>query len=186
MSTTDQKTLATFAKVAEDVWPDVRLAEGMKSVAYVRLAEAKPSGCTAAQLYGALPKDWQKTCKDSSFGAQLSLAGRIVREFEKAKAGGSFKTYPDAMNFVAKKGSLDAALKVLNPAKAEPKAEADPKVGGETKAVKVTFNAKDTNIDPFADACRLIDQMNENDVRALAMYVADCLAKFEAKALATV
>lgn len=183
MSTT-QNTLDTFEKVAEEVWPDVRLADGMKSVAMVRLAIAKPSGkVTAEQLHGRLPKAWRDSCKVGSFGAQLSLAGRIVNEFAKAKADGRFAKYPDPVNFVAEKGSLDKALKVLVPAKAEGKKEADPKAGGESKAVKVTLTAKDTNIDPFAQFVELIDQFNEVDLKTALMLVQDRLAKFEAKAL---
>lgn len=181
MSTT-QNTLATFSKVASEVWEDVRLAEGLKSVALTRLALAKPSDATAEMLYGALPKDWQKTCTAKSFGAQLSLSGRVVREFVKAKADGRFVKYPDVVHFVGAKGSLDAALKVLVPAKAEAKKEADPSTGGEAKAVKVTLNAEATNVDKFAQVCVLLDQMNEVDLRTVQMFVADRLAKFEAKA----
>lgn len=183
MSTT-QNTLATFAKVAEEVWEDVRLAEGLKSVAYTRLAIAKPvKDATADQLYGALPKAWRESCSKGSFAAQLSLAGRIVSAFLKAKAEGRFVKYADPVNFVAEKGSLDKAKATLIPAKVEGKKSADPKAGGESKAVKVTLTAKDTNIDPFAQFVELIDQFNEVDLKTALMLVQDRLAKFEAKAL---
>jgi len=189
MSTSTVNTLATFKAVAKECWADVEGAILTLSVRYIILAEAKPTNATAGQLYSALPKAWQDKCSADSFGAQLSLAGRIIKAFAKAQKAGTYPAEMTAQAFVTKHGSLTKAEKVLFPAKVEPKKAADPKVGGEgngeesdeSEGGKVKVSSNDT---AFSRACAIIDGMNETDLTTLSLYVADKLAKFQAKALA--
>lgn len=189
MSTTTVYTLATWKDLAKEIWQEHKGALALISNQYLALHLAQPKGKTAKELYVALPKEWQDRVKVGSFGAQLSLAGRVHREFTSAKKAGQFPKDANSAEFVARLGSLDKALKVLNPAKVDPKdvtpkakkAESVKAEGVATKAsVKMEEDSK------FATVVKMVDELNESDLKALAMVVADKIAKMTEKATAKV
>ena len=180
MSTSTVYTLATWKDLAKEIWKDHKGALELISNQYLALSLAKPKGKTSKELYSALPKEWQDRVKEGSFGAQLSLAGRVHKEFTSAKKAGQFPKDADSSAFVARLGSLDKALKVLNPAKVDPKDQA-PKaksVEGEKVATVVAVVTEDK----FAKVVAMVDELNESDLKALAMVVADKIAKMAEKA----
>lgn len=185
METTN--TMATFKATAKEVWQEVGESYKVQAVAYVRLSLAKPAKVEAKDLYAGLPKAWQDRCKFNSFAVQLSQAGRIVRLFEEQAKAGSWPKYGDVVEFVAKQGSIDKALATLTPAKVEPtRVEESPKPA-KAKTVEVSAKVEETpRVDKFATIVAMVDELNEVDLKTLAMVVADRLAKFEAKATAKV
>lgn len=180
-------TLATWKALAKEVWGDVQSATVTLSARYTQLAVAKPKDSTVKELYGALPKAWQDKCSEGSFVATFSLAVKVVKAFDKAQKEGNYAGQT-AVSFVEKCGSLVKAEKVLFPAKAEGKAPANPKAGGEAQTAKAQSVSvtKETSVDKFGEVCRMVDELNESDLKALAMLVADKIAKFQAKATAKV
>lgn len=185
MTTVPVRTLATFAETAKDLWEELAGAMETQSVTYVKLWIAQPKGATAEQCYSHLPKAWRDKCKPKSFGAQFSLAGRIVKGFDKAKADGSYKSYADAVAFVAAKGSLDKASGVLFPATVEKSAPKSGEKSAPTK-VKATLitSGKGAVVteDKFGSWCKLTDELSESDLAVAQMYLADRIAKMQAKA----
>lgn len=180
MSTSTVYTLATWKDLAKEIWKDHKGALELISNQYLALSLAKPKGKTAKELYSALPKEWQDRVKEGSFGAQLSLAGRVHKEFTSAKKAGQFPKDQNSAEFVARLGSLDKALKVLNPAKVDPKDQA-PK-GKSVEGEKVATVVAVVTEDKFAKVVALVDELNESDLKALAMVVADKIAKMAEKA----
>ena len=183
METTN--TMATFKATAKEVWQDVEGSYKIQAVAYVRLSLAKPAKVEAKDLYAGLPKAWQDRCKFSSFATQLSQAGRIVRLFEEQVKDGSWPKYGDVVEFVAKQGSIDKALTTLVPAKVDPSPKAEPKAE-KPKTPEVSTKVEPAKVDKFATIVAMVDELNEVDLKTLAMVVADRLAKFDQKATAKV
>jgi len=182
MSTSTVYTLATWKGLAIEIWQEHKGALALISNQFLALAIAKPKGTTAKELYGALPQGWRDRMTEGSFGAQLSLAGRVHRDFSVAKKAGSFPKDADSAAFVSRLGSLEKAKRVLSPATSEGKAPADPKVGGEAKPSKGASVTEGKSVDKFGEVCRMVDELNESDLKALAMLVADKIAKMQAKA----
>jgi len=187
---TTEHSKATFKAEAKDVWTVLGPAEETRSLSYIRIAKVKPSKsvATADALYKLLPQGWQDTISSESFGATLSLAGRIIRQFDEQKGAGFWPKFATVDEFVAHNKSLGKSLKKLNPAKVDstdaPKmAKATTETKTETKAeTKVTAPV----VDKFTQVCELIDELNESDLKALHMLVGDKIQKMQAKATAKV
>lgn len=181
METTN--TLATYKATAKEIWQEIGETYKVQAIAYVRLSLAKPAKVEAKDLYANLPKAWQDRCKFSSFAVQLSQAGRIVRLFEEQSKAGSWPKYGDVVEFVAKQGSIDKSLATLTPAKVEP-AKVEPAKPEKAKTVETSTKVEPAKVDKFAAVVAMVDELNEVDLKTLAMVVADRLAKFEQKATA--
>lgn len=163
-------------------------AEKTRSMTYIELAIRTPKGATANDVYKVLTPDMKKTVTEKSWAAMWSLTLRVERLFNAQKKDGKHAKFPTVVDFVDAKRSIWSADKALSPVSAEPKKSANPSVGGEAKSssTKSVSVSKETTVDAFGEVCRLVDGLNESDLKALAMLVADRIAKFEAKATAKV
>ena len=177
-----EHSMATFQATAVELWKTHEGALSTIATQYIDLVMAKPKGAKVTELYSVLPKQWRDRVKEASFVAVFSKATGIVRLFGEAKADGRMVKYADAKALVEFHGSLDKAEKVLKPAKVDPKDET-PKVTKETKAeTKTETKATAPVVDTFAKVCELIDELNESDLKALHMLVADKIQRMQAKA----
>ena len=179
---TTEHSMATFQATAVELWKTHEGALSTIATQYIDLVMAKPKGAKVAELYSVLPKQWRDRVKEASFVAVFSKATGIVRLFDEAKADGRMVKYANAKALVEFHGSLEKAEKVLKPAKVDPKDET-PKATKETKTeTKTETKATAPVADKFAQVCELIDELNESDLKALQMLVADKIQKMQAKA----
>lgn len=182
-----------FAQVATDNAAEFNAAEETRSVVYVRLADAKPATTTCDEAYALLPASMKRTMSPKSFGAQMSLALRVINALSKAHSEGRMKTHVSVeaiLKNTANK-SLPAVLCFVSPeakAKAdEAKAQAKAKKSA-PKTVKVTTDGErdvtvNSTVDKFAHTCESVSKWTLEEKQALALWLEQEIAKSTTKAL---
>lgn len=180
-----------FAQVAIENAERFTGAERTRSEVYVLLADAKPADTACDDAYKLLPASMKKTVSPKSFGAQMSLAARVLREMAKAHKENRMKSYKDVAAVLVNYPSLPSALCAISPEakkKAdEAKAQAQAKKAAPKTATVSSDGEKDvtvnSTVDRFAHTCESVSKWTIEEKQALALWLAQEIAKTTTKAL---
>ncbi len=184
MSNVPVRTLGAVKEHAASRSDSFCEAHKAKSVILMELALLTPKGATAKEVFSHLTPAMRSTySSEGSWAATWSLVLRVEKGFAKQKAEGKHTKFSDAVAFVSAKGSNEKALKALFPPSSEPKAPADPSVGGEAKGegskakvVEGTVEVSKADLS-FAEVCQTIKEWSVSDLTALTAFIQDNIAK---------
>ncbi len=180
-----------FAQVATENAERFVIAERTRSEVYVLLADAKPAETTCDDAYKLLPAIMKKTVNAKSFGAQMSLAARVLRELAKAHKEDRMKSHKDVISVLQVHPSLPSALCAISPEakkKAdEAKAQATAKKASPKTVTVSSDGEKDvtvnSTVDKFAHTCESVSKWTLEEKQALALWLGQEIAKSTTQAL---
>ena len=181
-----------FAQVATENAEAFIEANATLSVIYVRLADAKPVTTTCDEAYALLPKSMQKNVTAKSFGAQVSLASRVLRELAIAHKDGRMTSHKDVYSVLVKHPSLPSALCAISPEAKKKADEAKAKKAQAKKSAPKTVTVSsdgekdvtvNSTVDKFAHTCESVAKWSLEEKKALALWLEAEISKSTTKAL---
>ncbi len=180
-----------FAQVATENAERFTEAERTRSEVYVLLADAKPADTTCDEAFKLLPAIMKKTVSPKSFGAQMSLASRVLRELAKAHKEDRMKSYKDVAAVLVKYPSLPSALCAISPEAKKKADEAKAQAQAKKSAPKTVTVSSDgekdvtvnSTVDKFAHTCESVAKWSLEEKKALALWLEAEISKSTTKAL---
>ena len=179
-----------FAQVATENAERFLEAERTRSEVYVLLADAKPADLTCDNAYKLLPANMKRTVSSASFGAQMSLAGRVIRELAKAHKEDRMMSHKDVISVLRVHFSLPSALCAISPEAKKKADEAKAKVAQAKSAPKTVTVSSDgekdvtvnSTVDKFAHTCESVAKWSLEEKKALALWLEAEISKSTTRA----